>query len=81
MSSEATQIIKEMVYWRSKYDDGEVILEPYLACPHNENRGGHPVSALRLRAITAGLARKGFNLFEANSDGVCVCAASTGTVG
>ena len=81
MASETTQIIKEMAIWRAKYHEDEVVIEPMLVCPHPENRGGDPVKALRLRAITAGLARKGFCSREANANGVCVCAASTARLG
>ena len=45
---------------------------PGLVVPHPKNRGGDPMAPTRLRELAGDLVRDGYDVIEANTDGVAV---------
>ena len=69
-----TQIIKRGIQYRVKYrvPGGKKKHGPGLVVPHPQNRGADVVGPTRLRELAGTLAFEGYDVIEANSDGVAV---------
>ena len=68
-----TQIIKQSIVWRAKYQVyEEKTYPPSRVVPHPQNRGGDAIKHKRCTELTGTLAKDGFNPIEANSNGVLV---------
>ena len=69
-----TQIIKRSIQYRVKYrvPGGKKKHGPGLVVPHPNNRGKDPMAPTRLRELGGTLALEGYDLIEANTNGVAV---------
>ena len=72
MPSEQTQLIERSICFRAKY---RVRVEkrrypPSHVVPHPKNRGGDPMAPTRLRQLGGNLVHEGYDLIEANTNGV-----------
>ena len=74
MPTEQTQIIKRSIQYRVKYrvDGGKKKHGPGLVVPHPNNRGKDPMAPTRLRELGGTLALEGYDVIEANTNGVAV---------
>ena len=74
MPTEQTQIIKKNIQFRVKYrTPGQKIKHgPGLVVPHPNNRGADRMAPTRLRELGGTLALEGYDLIEANTNGVAV---------
>ena len=74
MPSEQTQLIKRNMRYRVKYrvPGGKKKYGPGLVVPHPKNRGGDPMAPTRLRELGGRLVVEGYDLIEANTNGVAV---------
>ena len=74
MPTEQTQLIKRSIQYRAKYrvPGGKKAAIPDMVVPHFKNRGGDPMAPTRLRELGGILVVEGYDLIEANTNGVAV---------
>ena len=72
MSTGQTQIIKRSIQYRVKYRASKKKSQPGVGVPHPKNRGGDPMTPTRLRELAGDLVRDGYDVIEANTNGVAV---------
>ena len=74
MPTEQTQIIKRSIQYRVKYRDPAPRKKhgPGLVVPHKNNRGSDRMAPTRLRELGGTLTFEGYDLIEANTNGVAV---------